>query len=246
MISKITGMFMLLDFVTARRPDETVFSLVGSEHGYKASTSAELLNRIVTDISDYLEGEAIDRDHHLMVHGSLGEMVQPTNQLPLRTLNRHSFAENILQGTVLGDYVVEQWMVRFCPASWRECQWQEEFFEDLAGDWEAKLNTELSVRRVRFAMVDCATDKELCNAEGVMTYPTVHHYHNGKRLDVFDGGANDFASWLEQRLSVKKEEQQLQAEHLIHPNQSGVTFDYLQVAAMLVVNALTIGYNMHA
>lgn len=239
---------MLVALVTARRPDETIHSLVGLEHGYTDATSSELLDRMFSDISDFLEGDALDRDQAPAFQSQyveLGENEPSRNPLPLRTLNRHSFAENIFQGTVLGDYV-QQWMVRFCPASWHECQWQEAFFENLAGDWEAKLNTDVGVRRVRFAMVDCATEKELCNAEGVISYPTVHHYHNGKRLDAFDGAASDFARWLEQRLSVKKEEQQLQADHLIHPNHSGVTFGVVQVASILAVNAWIICYNILA
>jgi len=247
MLAKRAGWYLLLALVAARRPDETLHSLAGVDNRYKAGTSAEFVRRIVSDISDYMEGEVLDRDQN-MIDGArymvLDQDEQLTDQLPLRTLNRHSFAENILRGTALGNYIVEQWMVRFCPASWHECQWQEAFFEDLAGDWEAKLNTDVSSRRVRFAMVDCATDKELCHAEGVMAYPTVHHYHKGKRLDAFDGTAGDFSRWLEHRLSAKKQEQQRQVDHLAQPNDSRINFGVLQVAAILAVNAFTICYNM--
>merc|ERR1719350_1608534 len=95
-------------------------------------------------------------------------------------------------------------------------------------------------------MVDCATEKELCNAQGAMDYPTVHHYQKGKRLDAFVGAANDLARWLEQRLSIKKEEQELKADKPTHPHDAGVTFDVLLVAAVLAFNAWAICYNIHA
>jgi len=199
-----------------------------------------------------LEGESLDRDQDFVFRDSSGEQPtdssdeQPTNQLPLRTLNRQTFAENIFWGTASGDYIAEQWMVRFCPASWPACQQLEASFEDLAGDWEAKLNTDFGARKIRFAMVDCATDKELCNTEGVMDYPTVHHYRNRKRLDAFVGAGNNFARWLEQRLNIVKEEQELKADNPTHPHEGGATFDVLLVAAILALNAWAICYNINA
>jgi len=37
-------------------------------------------------------------------------------------------------------------------------------------------------RKTRFAQVDCAVDKVLCNSQSVETYPTVVHYRRGGRV----------------------------------------------------------------
>jgi len=232
---------MLLVGAFAFRPDETILSLVGSEHEDVAVAPDELKQKFESDIANFLEGESLDRVQDFVFH----EAEEPTNQFPLRTLNRHSFTKNILWGTGAGDALVEQWMVWFCPASWPQCQQQATSFEEFAEDWEAKLNTDLGTQKVRFAMVDCATDKELCNREGVMYYPTVHHYHSGRRLGAFVGAATDLAQWLQERLGIDKEEQVMEVDAPASPHDNGFAWELMLLAAIVALNAWAICHNIY-
>ncbi|CAK0862320.1 unnamed protein product [Prorocentrum cordatum] len=54
----------------------------------------------------------------------------------------------------------------FCYSWYEPCQDIMDPYSAWSRDWEAKLNQDdLFTTRVRFARVDCATDKELCNAQ---------------------------------------------------------------------------------
>mmetsp|Transcript_31066 Transcript_31066/g.58259 ORF Transcript_31066/g.58259 Transcript_31066/m.58259 type:complete len:218 (+) Transcript_31066:73-726(+) len=76
----------------------------------------------------------------------------------------------------------EQWLVAFCPSWWEPCHELELLFAEQAALWQGELNTGHFTSAVRFAMVDCATEKVLCNAEGVDMYPTIAHYKDGLQL----------------------------------------------------------------
>merc|ERR1719321_1384100 len=75
------------------------------------------------------------------------------------TLNRFTFPGNVLRGT--GD-AVEHWIVMFCSGWHEKCQSLLPSYELLGAQWEDKLNTGFMGSKVRFAKVDCATDKVLC------------------------------------------------------------------------------------
>merc|ERR1719258_400960 len=108
-------------------------------------------------------------------------LTQPmTKKMPLmmRALNRFTFPGNVLQGT--GD-LVENWIVIFCPGWHDKCQGLLPSYELLGVQWENKLNKAVMSSRVRFAKVDCATDKRLCVSLDIDDYPSVVHYQKKQR-----------------------------------------------------------------
>eukprot|EP00913_Durusdinium_trenchii_P001525 g1412.t1 len=94
-----------------------------------------------------------------------------TPYMNVAPLNRHIFAGNVLK-----------WIVLFCPKWFQPCQKLEPLFEDLAKTWQTKLNVDSSFTHLRFAQVDCAADKVLCNEQHVTTYPFVAVYRGGSQL----------------------------------------------------------------
>mmetsp|Transcript_51550 Transcript_51550/g.159727 ORF Transcript_51550/g.159727 Transcript_51550/m.159727 type:complete len:275 (-) Transcript_51550:643-1467(-) len=114
-------------------------------------------------------------------------------------LNRFTFGGNVLRHDGSGSHVAH-WVVAFCPSWWEPCQNLEGPYAELSRQWEGTLNTALLTKEVRFAMVDCASDKVLCNEQDVESYPTVHHYHEGQRVASWSGGRKDdparLAKWL--------------------------------------------------
>jgi len=112
-------------------------------------------------------------------------------------LNRFTFGGNVLQQDTRH---AAHWVVAFCPSWWEPCQNLEGPYAELSRQWEGTLNTALLTKEVRFAMVDCASDKVLCNEQDVESYPTVHRYHKGQRVASWSGGRRDdparLAKWL--------------------------------------------------
>lgn len=114
-------------------------------------------------------------------------------------LNRFTFAGNVLRS---GEQQhAEHWVVIFCPKWWEPCEQMVAPFGQLAYQWQSRLNHDLLVHKVRFASVDCATDKVLCNEQDVDMYPTVRHYMGGAKTAKWSGGQkNDkdrLANWLD-------------------------------------------------
>jgi len=125
-------------------------------------------------------------------------------------LNRYNFAGNVLLGT--GDHV-KHWVLIFCTEWHEKCRGLVPSFELLGAQWEEKLNSgDLFGSSVRFAKVDCATDKELCNSEGVEDYPTVMHYQHGQRMGRWAGGAPGLVRWVKQELTGTKAKQSPRVE----------------------------------
>jgi len=107
-------------------------------------------------------------------------------------LNKYIFDKNVREAS---QEEVEHWIVFFCVSWWEGCQSLEEHYKHLAISWHERANTALLKNEVRFAAVDCAVDKVLCNAEGVGTdYPTVIHYTQHEKV----------AKWSDRRASTKK------------------------------------------
>lgn len=104
-------------------------------------------------------------------------------------LNRASFYSTVFEANNVTDLasgvdaeVVEEWVVEFCVHWWTPCTQFEPLFDEAGGALEAELNDERIVtKKVRFARVNCATDKVLCNEQWVEEYPTVNHY-KGRQL----------------------------------------------------------------
>lgn len=132
---------------------------------------------------------------------NLGQEVTVDVQDAVLDLNRFTFGGNVLED---GGLLVSHWVVLFCPSWWAPCQQLAPQFSELAGHWQGRLNAELLTSEVRFAKVDCATDKVLCNQQDVQGYPTVFHYRRGERVArFFRGRSNDgeeLAKWLRKQL----------------------------------------------
>mmetsp|Transcript_147 Transcript_147/g.325 ORF Transcript_147/g.325 Transcript_147/m.325 type:complete len:266 (+) Transcript_147:111-908(+) len=91
-------------------------------------------------------------------------------------LNSVLFAGNALQSMGGGS---EQWVVAFCPSWWEPCNQLDAFLAEI-GAASQDLNSDFTAK-VRFAKVDCAKEKVLCNQENVETYPTIAHYKDGRQ-----------------------------------------------------------------
>eukprot|EP00930_Biecheleria_cincta_P032466 TRINITY_DN2252_c0_g1_i10.p1 TRINITY_DN2252_c0_g1~~TRINITY_DN2252_c0_g1_i10.p1 ORF type:complete len:248 (+),score=36.11 TRINITY_DN2252_c0_g1_i10:70-813(+) len=109
------------------------------------------------------------------------DIVQSHNDLRMRVveLNGLLFDGNVLRPSGGGS---ESWVVAFCPSWWEGCQPLEQLLLKEAATWHGRLNSDDFSAKVRFAVVDCATDKLLCNREGAKTYPTIAHYSQGQQL----------------------------------------------------------------
>mmetsp|Transcript_78491 Transcript_78491/g.142954 ORF Transcript_78491/g.142954 Transcript_78491/m.142954 type:complete len:319 (-) Transcript_78491:76-1032(-) len=117
-------------------------------------------------------------------------------------LNRYNFAGNVLRGT--GDQA-KHWIVIFCTDWHERCHALVPSYELLGAQWEEKLNeNSLFGSSVRFAKVDCATEKELCTSQGVEDYPTVKHYEQGRDVGMWTSGAPGLVRWVKQELTGKK------------------------------------------
>lgn len=116
-------------------------------------------------------------------------------------LNRVNFAGNVLENHGEGP---EHWVVFFCADWFEPCQGLQDAFTAAARKHGRPSDDDLFSRPVRFADVDCAVDKVLCNTQEVETYPTVVHYHKGNRVSDWSYGgrakldleAKQFNKWL--------------------------------------------------
>lgn len=98
----------------------------------------------------------------------------------------------------------ENFVVLFCADWFSPCQDIEETWKELAGKHGGVSTDSLFHRRTRFAQVDCAVDKELCNTQDVDTYPTLVHYHLGGRTHEWSFSGREsskeiksFEKWVE-------------------------------------------------
>jgi len=121
-------------------------------------------------------------------------------------LGRHSF------NTTVNQEHVDNWIVLFCVDWLEHCQGLWHDYRRMATHWEHALAPHASSWRtsaVRFAEVDCATDKPLCNENHVQMYPSVVHYKGGKFLKAWDLSKSakslsaDISKWIGKELSPK-------------------------------------------
>jgi len=101
------------------------------------------------------------------------------NASDVATLNRVTFAGNIFANRE-GEGP-EGWMVLFCVDWYKPCQDFQDAFLSTATQYGGVSDDEVLSRTTRFAQVDCAVDKVLCNSQDVAAYPTVVHYRRGGR-----------------------------------------------------------------
>jgi len=124
-------------------------------------------------------------------------------------LNRFTLPGNILKGT--GD-LVDHWIVMFCPGWHDKCQGLLPSYELLGVQWENKLNKAVMSSSVRFAKVDCATEKALCVSLEIDDYPSVVHYRNQQRVNSWHGGAPGLVRFVKQELEGPKSRPKPRAE----------------------------------
>jgi len=124
------------------------------------------------------------------------------------TLNRVTFAGNVFTNPEGAG--PEGWVVLFCVDWYEPCQHFQNTFDSTAIELGGMSDDEVLSRTTRFAQVDCASDKVLCNGQDVGAYPTVVHYRRGGRAGEWSQSgrapekeAASFQKW------VKKQMQQL-------------------------------------
>jgi len=138
----------------------------------------------------------------------------PNLRTPIGVLNKVTFEGNVLKPT---GAKTEHWIINFCAEWYEPCQALAPVFTDLGARWEEYLDKgSLITAGVRFAQVDCAVDKVLCNEMGVEDYPTIVHYHKQEKLaswaaqgwtgEAMKLDAPRLARWLRQQIGREGEE----------------------------------------
>lgn len=121
-------------------------------------------------------------------------------------LTRHSF-----NATVKQDHV-DQWIVLFCVDWYEVCQGLWHDYRRMALHWEQAMAPNASswqTTAVRFAEVDCAVDKALCNENKVQGYPSVTHFQGGEfagEWEISSGATSlsgDLSKWIDEALTRK-------------------------------------------
>lgn len=145
-------------------------------------------------------------------------------------LNRYIFDKSVLQTT---QWEIENWIVLFCVSWYEGCQSLEEPYKHLASTWHGLLNTQLLTSKVRFAAVDCAVDKVLCNSQDVKDYPTVIHYAGQRRL----------ASWRGRLPGIVE---QFEVKLFNQQNKIGINYDTQSFSILSIKNdGLVAQHNRH-
>merc|ERR1719272_263145 len=146
------------------------------------------------------------RDGHAGLHLDPEAHVRMDPSQSVTMLGRHSF------NVTVGQEHVDNWIVLFCVDWLEHCQGLWHYYRRMATHWEHALAPNASswqATAVRFAEVDCATDKPLCNDNNVENYPSVVHFKNGKiakAWDVSKGATSlsgDISKWIGKELSPK-------------------------------------------
>jgi len=128
------------------------------------------------------------------------------------------------------DPTSEEWVVFFCVSWLDECQDLRDGFRRQSGILNAKLNGHDAafLPRVRFAEVDCAEDKVLCNREQVETYPTILRLVRGERAQAWESNLGrsqqllqkELAEWM--RTHPGSAEPRLRSQAQEHPEETSV------------------------
>jgi len=141
---------------------------------------------------------------HLNVDPVAHVRTDPTQSVTM--LGRHSF------NATVGQEHVDNWIVLFCVDWLEHCQGLWHSYRRTATYWEHSLASNASSWRstaVRFAEVDCAADKPLCNENNVENYPSVLHFKNGKITKAWqisrdaESLSADISKWIGKELTPK-------------------------------------------
>lgn len=117
---------------------------------------------------------------------------------PVLRLNSVTLAKSLL---VEDSSEIAQWIVLFCAPWHPNCKASYPIFRKAAEYWQENLNTALFTKEVKFADVDCAVDKVLCNSQDVDRYPVIGHYREGQQVSLWKAiGKHDeqrASDWLQ-------------------------------------------------
>jgi len=113
-------------------------------------------------------------------------------------LNKYTFERTIMETS---PDEVENWVVFFCVSWWEGCQGLEEPYKQLANEWHERANTELMKNEVRFAAVDCAVDKVLCNSQAAKNYPVFNHYARHTKVGTWTGAGERRLAKVQEKLT---------------------------------------------
>jgi len=172
-------------------------------------------------------------------------------------LGRHSFNTTVKQENV------DNWIVLFCVDWLDHCQGLWHDYRRMAMRWEHSLASNASSwhnTAVRFAEVDCAADKPLCNENHVSMYPSVVHFKKGKLIKAWDMSkgarslSGDISLWISKELTPKvmrseKKNQGMSASSLLREflrllswkDPSTAAVGYFVLAIAVVVFAWVVG-----
>lgn len=127
-------------------------------------------------------------------HAKHEERATPGDGLGLGVLklNRVTFKNFVLD--LRWNPYVDHVFVHFCLSWWQPCKDIVDTYMSVADILQENFNTDLMRSKMRFAYVDCATDKELCNKMGQDTFPVVVHYAR-KHESPHQSSRSALSSW---------------------------------------------------
>eukprot|EP00746_Dinoflagellata_sp_MGD_P002940 gnl/MRDRNA2_/MRDRNA2_105742_c0_seq1.p1 gnl/MRDRNA2_/MRDRNA2_105742_c0~~gnl/MRDRNA2_/MRDRNA2_105742_c0_seq1.p1 ORF type:complete len:463 (-),score=96.65 gnl/MRDRNA2_/MRDRNA2_105742_c0_seq1:75-1463(-) len=105
---------------------------------------------------------------------------------PIVLLSRFNFHNNVMTRR---DDEVGNWIIRFCHDWYSPCERMLPAYKTMARDVEKQLNQNSMKTVVRFAEIDCSTDKPLCNDQGAESFPKLIHYHRGQQMSAWEGAS---------------------------------------------------------
>jgi len=163
-------------------------------------------------------------------------------------LSRFNFESTVLTRR---DDEVENWVILFCHNWYSPCERIRPAYETMAHDMEKELNQDSMKTVIRFAEVDCSTDKPLCNAQKVETFPTLLHYQRGVISSHWEGhyggkkDVKEMTEWMEPRskkiLEQRSAHTQLRTEKQVK-GLLGVTLDPSWLFSLATMLATLLGH----
>lgn len=162
---------------------------------------------------------------------------------PVMRLNRFTFEQTILQQHA---NEIPHWIILFCPPWYEPCQAVDIIFKQFGHKWQDQLNNAVLSTEVRFAAVDCATEKALCNTQNVDTYPFIAHYRNHEQVKVWRGKSFDtdkarLREFLRRELSPISTNTEPVSEDVTPESGQSFPMDFLLIFAAIAGNAWFIG-----
>eukprot|EP00928_Gymnodinium_smaydae_P054563 TRINITY_DN38311_c0_g1_i1.p1 TRINITY_DN38311_c0_g1~~TRINITY_DN38311_c0_g1_i1.p1 ORF type:complete len:308 (+),score=64.70 TRINITY_DN38311_c0_g1_i1:94-1017(+) len=152
--------------------------------------------------------------------------------------------DTTFQGNVLAESsYVGSWVVLFCVDWIAECRKTHALYAETAGKWHHQLNADSVMgSAVRFAYVDCAAHKVLCNTQNVDDYPFFNHYVRGRAVSSVSGSLKKTQAKLDAWLSdMKPQKRLMRSESADGAQRSPVLFGELFESAQQLEGAQRAG-----